>query len=116
MLYQLSYLGMHGGPRPSEPAGYSGLRRLCPPVQASGNDGFFVPCIVSGSVVRLFHVVLAVLGTRDDVSAGKPTVEVDVAAARGTERTCRLGNRLAADRAGRRLAPGFGRLRGSRRH
>src|SRR6478752_7737046 len=53
---------------------------------------------------RLTSILLVVLGARNDVRAGKPAMEVDIPAARGAERFCRVGGRFAADRAGLCLA------------
>jgi hypothetical protein len=50
-----------------------------------------------------FSAFLVVFGARDNIGAGKPAVQVDVAAAPGAERADRFLRRLAADRAGPRL-------------
>ena len=106
MLYQLSYLGMLRGPKASEPAVYSGAGRSCPSLPGGQN----------AEKSRLFGIFLVILRAGNDVDAGKPAVEVDVAAAGGAERPRRLGGRLAADRAARPLAHGRGRFRALRRH
>src|SRR5689334_5255075 len=47
---------------------------------------------------RLLLILLVVLGAGNDIGAGKPPVEIDVAATRGTEWPRRVIGRLAADR------------------
>jgi len=48
---------------------------------------------------RLIGVFVGLGSAGDDVGAGQPAVQIDVAAAVGTERFCRLGRGPAADRA-----------------
>ena len=67
---------------------------------AKSMHGAAQPRAQTGGACRkgLFGVVFLVL-CRDDVGAGQPAVQVDVAAARRAERRCGLGRGLAADRA-----------------
>jgi hypothetical protein len=63
----------------------------------------------------LFDTILVTLGGRDDVGAGEPAVEIDVAAARRAERThlfCRrpVADRTTADRLGGSVSEGVWRL------
>src|SRR3569833_1925520 len=122
MLYQLSYLGRSLGPKkPVEPAVYRRHGQRCLP---SRGDCFPYSCVAgetsAGSltgrqsieVYRLFDVVLIRLGGRDDIRAGEPAVEIDVATARRAEWADLLIRRPIADRAARhRLG---GRLSGFR--
>src|ERR1700684_3232725 len=65
--------------------------------------------------ILLFRVLVRVVAAGHDVGAGQPAVQVDVAAALGTERARGRGGGLAADRArfclGRSLAPARGFFR-----
>src|SRR5689334_7709461 len=102
MLYQLSYRGVSRAAQgPVERAVYSGVGRRCPPG--------FAPRAMAGRVFsrdiqnigkpRLFRILVVVLAAGDDIGAGEPAVEIDVAAAGRAERARVLRRRPAADRA-----------------
>src|ERR1700742_3193998 len=101
MLYQLSYLGVLAGP---EKAGASGRfiersgRRVHPASRAAlpgaARPRHFSQLVGKYWLFRILHVVLA---AGDDVAAAQPAVQVDVAAARGTEGAEGLFGGLAAD-------------------
>jgi hypothetical protein len=128
MLYQLSYLGRSLRlKKPVEPAVYRRHGQRCLP---SRDDCFPYSCVAgetsAGSltggqsieVYRLFDVVLIRLGGRDDIGAGEPAMEIDVAAAGRAEWARLLIRRPIANRAaGHRLRGawcGFQRFVGHR--
>ena len=74
-----------------------GAARLRVPPQITGKSG-------------LFGVLALVLLAGDDIGAGKPAVEVDVAAAGGTKGQCGGARGLAAFRAGFLSAVDFGNV------
>src|SRR5215218_10788919 len=98
MLYQLSYLGIFGRPKGlCERAVYREVGGLCPPAFACGFGGASpnsraASARQAGRVLlhqmigesRLFGVFRVGLFAGDDVFAGEPAVQVDVAAAGGT--------------------------------
>ena len=110
MLYQLSYLGILGRPKGlGERAVYREVGGLCPPSFACGSLGAAHlsgiarrattdPQIFGES--RLFGVFGVGLAAGDDVFAGQPAVQVDVAAAGGAEWGGGRIRGLAAFRAG----------------
>ena len=114
MLYQLSYLGILGRPKGlGERAVYREVGGLCPPAFACGYGAaspnsraasawqarrMRPPQIIGES--RLFGVFGVGVAAGDDVLAGQPAVQVDVAAAGGTEWRGDRVRRFAAFRAG----------------
>ncbi len=111
MLYQLSYLGIPARAEKAEASGRFIERSegaVHPPSRkASAGQARFrqFPQIIGKST--LFDVLDVVLAAGNNVGAGQPAVEVDVPAARRTERAERLLDRLVADRAGARGSLGF---------
>ena len=114
MLYQLSYLGILGRPKGlGERAVYREVGRSCPPSFAFRFAGRGPPSPAASAWqarrVRLLQIIgesrlFGVFGVGffagDDVFAGQPAVQVDVAAAGGAEWGGGRVRRLAAFRAG----------------
>lgn len=105
------------GPEPIERAGYSGLGAACPPGFAKRLRRARPGCVQAGAglpgsraaqlsprqdigIIYLFPAVDLVISAGNDIGALQPAVQIDVAAARGAERTGGLHLRLAADRTG----------------
>src|SRR5437879_12384004 len=88
MLYQLSYLGILGAKDRASGRFIVGLDPAVHPASPSASLGAarlrIRPQIIGKS--RLFGVFRVSLLAGDDIGAGEPAVQVDVAAARGTKR------------------------------